>query len=314
MSLEVEIKELEAKIEELKKFSKEQNIDFSKQIVELNEVLKEKIKEFSKTEIDAWGRTQISRNPKRPYTLDYIERITDDFVELHGDRLSKDDHAIIGGLATLNDRNVMIIGHQKGRDMEGNIFRNFGMASPEGYRKALRLMRMAERFHIPIVTFIDTSGAYPGIEAEEKGQAEAIAKNLAEMFGIKTPIMAVVIGEGGSGGALGIGVADSVWMLENSIYSVISPEGCASILFKDSKKAPEAARSLGIDAFSLKTMGIIDGIINEPLGGAHRDYDEMAKSMKNVIIKELKKLEKIEIEKLLENRYNKFRRIGEFFE
>lgn len=314
MSLEVEIKELEAKIEELKKFSKEQNIDFSKQIVELNEVLKEKIKEFSKTEIDAWGRTQISRNPKRPYTLDYIERIADDFIELHGDRLSKDDHAIIGGLATLNDRNVMIIGHQKGRDMEGNIYRNFGMASPEGYRKALRLMRMAERFHIPIVTFIDTSGAYPGIEAEEKGQAEAIAKNLAEMFGIKTPIMAVVIGEGGSGGALGIGVADSVWMLENSIYSVISPEGCASILFKDSKKAPEAARSLGIDAFSLKTMGIIDGIINEPLGGAHRDYDEMAKSMKNVIIKELKKLEKIEIEKLLENRYNKYRRIGEFFE
>ena len=208
----------------------------------------------------------------------------------------------------------MIIGHQKGRDKEGNICRNFGMASPEGYRKALRLMRMAERFHIPIVTFIDTSGAYPGIEAEEKGQAEAIAKNLAEMFGIKTPIMAVVIGEGGSGGALGIGVADSVWMLENSIYSVISPEGCASILFKDSKKAPEAARSLGIDAFSLKTMGIIDGIINEPLGGAHRDYDEMAKSMKNVIIKELKKLEKIEIEKLLENRYNKYRRIGEFFE
>ena len=314
MSLEVEIKELEAKIEELKKFSKEQNIDFSKQIVELNEVLKEKIKEFSKTEIDAWGRTQISRNPKRPYTLDYIERIADDLIELHGDRLSKDDHAIIGGLATLNDRNVMIIGHQKGRDMEGNIYRNFGMASPEGYRKALRLMRMAERFHIPIVTFIDTSGAYPGIEAEEKGQAEAIAKNLAEMFGIKTPIMAVVIGEGGSGGALGIGVADSVWMLENSIYSVISPEGCASILFKDSKKAPEAARSLGIDAFSLKTMGIIDGIINEPLGGAHRDYDEMAKSMKNVIIKELKKLEKIEIEKLLENRYNKYRRIGEFFE
>ena len=314
MSLEVEIKELEAKIEELKKFSKEQNIDFSKQIVELNEVLKEKIKEFSKTEIDAWGRTQISRNPKRPYTLDYIERIADDFIELHGDRLSKDDHAIIGGLATLNDRDVMIIGHQKGRDMEGNIYRNFGMASPEGYRKALRLMRMAERFHIPIVTFIDTSGAYPGIEAEEKGQAEAIAKNLAEMFGIKTPIMAVVIGEGGSGGALGIGVADSVWMLENSIYSVISPEGCASILFKDSKKAPEAARSLGIDAFSLKTMGIIDGIINEPLGGAHRDYDEMAKSMKNVIIKELKKLEKIEIEKLLENRYNKYRRIVEFFE
>lgn len=314
MSLEVEIKELESKIEELKKFSKEQNIDFSKQIIELDEVLKEKIIEFSKTEIDAWGRTQISRNPKRPYTLDYIERIAEDFIELHGDRLSKDDHAIIGGLATINDRNLMIIGHQKGRDMEANIYRNFGMASPEGYRKALRLMRMAERFHIPIVTFIDTSGAYPGIEAEEKGQAEAIAKNLAEMFGLKTQILTIVIGEGGSGGALGIGVADSVWMLENSIYSVISPEGCASILFKDSKKAPEAARSLGIDAFSLKSMGIIDGIINEPVGGAHRDYDEVAKNMKSVIVKELKKLEKIEIEKLLENRYNKYRRIGEFFE
>ena len=314
MSLEVEIRELESKIEELKKFSKEQNIDFSKQIIELDEVLKEKIKEFSKTEIDAWGRTQISRNPKRPYTMDYIERIAEDFIELHGDRLSKDDHAIVGGLATINDRNLMIIGHQKGRDMEGNIYRNFGMASPEGYRKALRLMRMAERFHIPILTFIDTSGAYPGIEAEEKGQAEAIAKNLAEMFGLKTQILTIVIGEGGSGGALGIGVADSVWMLENSIYSVISPEGCASILFKDSKKAPEAARSLGIDAFSLKSMGIIDGIINEPIGGAHRDYDEVARNMKSLIVKELKKLDKIEIEKLLENRYNKDRRIGEFFE
>ncbi|MBP9477007.1 MAG: acetyl-CoA carboxylase carboxyltransferase subunit alpha [Sebaldella sp.] len=314
MSLEVEIRELESKIEELKKFSKEQNIDFSKQIIELDEVLKEKIKEFSKTEIDAWGRTQISRNPKRPYTMDYIERIAEDFIELHGDRLSKDDHAIVGGLATINDRNLMIIGHQKGRDMEGNIYRNFGMASPEGYRKALRLMRMAERFHIPILTFIDTSGAYPGIEAEEKGQAEAIAKNLAEMFGLKTQILTIVIGEGGSGGALGIGVADSVWMLENSIYSVISPEGCASILFKDSKKAPEAARSLGIDAFSLKSMGIIDGIINEPIGGAHRDYDEVARNMKSLIVKELKKLDKIEIEKLLENRYNKYRRIGEFFE
>ena len=314
MSLEVEIRELESKIEELKKFSKEKNIDISKQIIELYEVLKEKIKEFSKNEIDAWGRTQISRNPKRPYTMDYIERIAEDFIELHGDRLSKDDHAIVGGLATINDRNLMIIGHQKGRDMEGNIYRNFGMASPEGYRKALRLMRMAERFHIPILTFIDTSGAYPGIEAEEKGQAEAIAKNLAEMFGLKTQILTIVIGEGGSGGALGIGVADSVWMLENSIYSVISPEGCASILFKDSKKAPEAARSLGIDAFSLKSMGIIDGIINEPIGGAHRDYDEVARNMKSLIVKELKKLDKIEIEKLLENRYNKYRRIGEFFE
>lgn len=314
MSIEAEMRDLEFKIEELKKFSKEQNIDFSKQIEELEEVLKEKVKEYSKTEIDAWGRTQISRNPKRPYTLDYIERITEDFVELHGDRLSKDDHAIIGGLASIDGSSVMIIGHQKGRDMEANIYRNFGMASPEGYRKALRLMRMAERFNIPILTFIDTSGAYPGLEAEEKGQAEAIAKNLAEMFGIKVPIIAIVIGEGGSGGALGIGVADTVLMLENSIYSVISPEGCASILFKDSKKAPEAARSLRIDAFSLKSLGIIDNIINEPIGGAHRDYEETAKNLKSAVVKEFKKLEKIEIEKLLENRYNKFRQIGEFFE
>ena len=314
MSIEAEVKDLEAKIDELKKFSKEQNIDFSKQIAELEEVLKEKIKEYSKTEIDAWGRTQISRNPKRPYTLDYVERITEDFVELHGDRLSKDDHAIIGGLASIDGSSLMIIGHQKGRDMEANIYRNFGMASPEGYRKALRLMRMAERFKVPILTLIDTSGAYPGLEAEENGQAEAIAKNLAEMFGIKVPIVAIVIGEGGSGGALGLGVADTVLMLENSIYSVISPEGCASILFKDSKKAPDAARSLRLDAFSLKSLGVIDGIINEPVGGAHRDYDETSKNLKNAIVKEFKKLEKIEIEKLLENRYNKFRRIGEFFE
>ena len=233
MSIEAEMRDLESKIEELKKFSKEQKIDFSKQIAELEEVLKEKIKEYSKTEIDAWGRTQISRNPKRPYTMDYIERIADDFVELHGDRLSKDDHAIVGGLGSIDGNGVMIIGHQKGRDMEANIYRNFGMASPEGYRKALRLMRMAERFEVPILTFIDTSGAYPGLEAEEKGQAEAIAKNLAEMFGLTVPVVAVVIGEGGSGGALGIRVADSVLMMENSIYSVISPEGCASILFKD---------------------------------------------------------------------------------
>ena len=314
MSIEAEMRDLESKIEELKKFSKEQKIDFSKQIEELEEVLKEKIKEYSKTEIDAWGRTQISRNPKRPYTMDYIERIADDFVELHGDRLSKDDHAIVGGLGSIDGNGVMIIGHQKGRDMEANICRNFGMASPEGYRKALRLMRMAERFEVPILTFIDTSGAYPGLEAEEKGQAEAIAKNLAEMFGLKVPVIAVVIGEGGSGGALGIGVADSVLMMENSIYSVISPEGCASILFKDSKKAPEAARSLRIDAFSLKSLGIIDGIIKEPIGGAHRDYEETAKNLKNAVVKEFRKLEKIEIEKLLENRYNKFRRIGEFFE
>ena len=314
MSIEAEMRDLESKIEELKKFSKEQKIDFSKQIEELEEVLKEKIKEYSKTEIDAWGRTQISRNPKRPYTMDYIERIADDFVELHGDRLSKDDHAIVGGLASIDGNGIMIIGHQKGRDMEANIYRNFGMASPEGYRKALRLMRMAERFKLPILTFIDTSGAYPGIEAEEKGQSEAIARNLAEMFGIKVPIIAVVIGEGGSGGALGIGVADSILMLENSVYSVISPEGCATILFNDAKKAPDAARSLKIDSISLKNFGIIDGIIKEPLGGAHKDLKQASINLKTAVLKEFKKIDKFEIENLLEKRYNKYRKIGEFFE
>ena len=314
MSIDLEISELEGKIEELKKFSVEQGIDFSKQIEELEVKLQAKMIEYSETEMDAWARTQISRNPKRPYTLDYISEITEDFVELHGDRLSRDDAAIVGGLASVDGYKLMIIGHQKGRDIESNIFRNFGMASPEGYRKALRLMRMAERFKLPILTFIDTSGAYPGIEAEEKGQSEAIAKNLAEMFGIKVPIVAVVIGEGGSGGALGIGVADSILMLENSVYSVISPEGCATILFNDSKKAPDAARSLKIDSISLKSFGIIDGIVKEPLGGAHRDLKQASINLKTAVLKEFKKIDKFEIENLLEKRYNKYRKIGEFFE
>ena len=243
MSLKDEIKELENNIAELKNFSKEKSIDFSSQISELEKQLEEKYRNFEENEMDAWVRIQISRNPQRPYTLDYINELTEDFVELHGDRLSKDDHAIVGGLANVEGYKLMIIGHQKGRDIDSNIYRNFGMASPEGYRKALRLMRMAERFKLPILTLIDTAGAYPGIEAEEKGQGEAIAKNLAEMFGLKVPIISVVIGEGGSGGALGIGVADSVLMLENSVYSVISPEGCASILFNDSSKAPESAKN-----------------------------------------------------------------------
>jgi len=215
MSLKDEIKELEDKIEELKKFSKEKNIDFSEQIGELEKGLENKYRDFTENEMDSWERIQISRNSKRPYTLDYIEILTQDFVELHGDRLSKDDHAIVGGLASVDGYKILIIGHQKGRDLDSNMFRNFGMASPEGYRKALRLMRLAERFELPILTLIDTAGAYPGIEAEEKGQGEAIAKNLAEMFGLKVPIVSVIIGEGGSGGALGIGVADSVLMLEN---------------------------------------------------------------------------------------------------
>ena len=314
MSIKNEIKELEDKIEELKEFSKDKNIDFSLQIDELEKQLEEKYKAFSENEMDSWARIQISRNPKRPYTLDYIEELVQDFVELHGDRLSKDDHAIIGGLASVDGYKIMVIGHQKGRDLESNMYRNFGMASPEGYRKALRLMRMAERFELPILTLIDTAGAYPGIEAEEKGQGEAIAKNLSEMFGLKVPIVSVIIGEGGSGGALGIGVADSVLMLENSVYSVISPEGCASILFNDSSKAAEAARSLKMDAISLKSLGVIDEIIEEPLGGAHRNISKAAKNLKMAVIREFKKMNKLSLEELLEKRYEKFRKMGEFFE
>lgn len=314
MSLKDEIKELENNIAELKNFSKEKSIDFSSQIFELEKQLEEKYRNFEENEMDAWARIQISRNPQRPYTLDYINELTEDFVELHGDRLSKDDHAIVGGLANVEGYKLMIIGHQKGRDIDSNIYRNFGMASPEGYRKALRLMRMAERFKLPILTLIDTAGAYPGIEAEEKGQGEAIAKNLAEMFGLKVPIISVVIGEGGSGGALGIGVADSVLMLENSVYSVISPEGCASILFNDASKAPEAAKNLKMDAISLKNLGVIDGIVKEPLGGAHRDFEKTAQNLRMAVLEEFKKIDKFSIEELLERRYKKFRKMGEFSE
>lgn len=314
MSIKNEIIELEKKIEDLKRFSEEQKVDFSKQIEELQDHLNEKYLKFSETELDSWERIQISRNPKRPYTLDYINELTQDFVELHGDRLSKDDHAIIGGLATVEGYKIMIIGHQKGRDIESNVYRNFGMASPEGYRKALRLMRMAERFKLPILTLIDTAGAYPGIEAEEKGQGEAIAKNLAEMFGFKVPIVSVIIGEGGSGGALGIGVADIVLMLENSVYSVISPEGCASILFNDSTRAPEAAKSLKMDAISLKQLGVIDEIIEEPLGGAHKDIKVTAQNLKEEVLKQFKKIDKYSLKELLNKRYEKFRQMGRFFE
>ena len=235
-------------------------------------------------------------------------------MELHGDRVFGDDPAIVGGLCKIDGKKVMIVGHQKGRSTEDKIYRNFGMANPEGYRKALRLFKMAERFNIPIVCFIDTPGAYPGMEAEERGQGEAIARNLMVMSGIKVPIVSIVIGEGGSGGALGLGVSDKIFMLENAVYSVISPEGCAAILYKDASKAPEAAENLKISAQSLHKLGIIDGIIEEPLGGAHRDYKCAAVNLKNVILSSFSQLEKLSVEQLLENRYNKFRQIGSFIE
>lgn len=257
-----------------------------------------------------WQRVQLARHPKRPYLIDYIPRLFEDFMELHGDRLFGDDPALLGGMAYFEKMPVMIMGHRKGRTLEESMTQNFGMPHPEGYRKALRLMKMAEQFKMPILTFIDTAGAYPGIGAEERGQAEAIARNLREMSLLKVPIVVTVLGEGGSGGALAIGVGDAVLMMENAWYSVISPEGCASILFHDATKAELAAQSLKITAEDLKQFKVIDEIVTEPLGGAHRDYDAAASCLKQSISKTLKKLQGLPVDKLLSNRYEKFRSIG----
>ncbi len=260
----------------------------------------------------AWEIVMISRHHKRPVMQDYISLIFDNFIELHGDRYYADDLAIVGGFAKLNGQKVMLIGHNKGKDTNENIKRNFGMARPEGYRKALRLMRLAERFNIPIVTIIDTPGAFPGMEAEQRGQAESIAKNITEMAKIEVPIVAVVIGEGGSGGALGIGVGDKILMLSNAIYSVISPEGCASILWRDAKYAPDAAEALNITADSLLDLGVIDEIIPEPKDGAHTDYKKTAEAVKKAVLKNLKSLENLSVDKLLDNRADKYAGMGKF--
>ena len=291
---EKEIVELENKIVEMKKFSEEKGIDLSGEISRFVAERDEKLKEIYKN-LSSWDKVFVSRHPERPYTLDYIENIATDFIELHGDRLFKDDPAIVGGFCKIDGKKVLIVGHQKGRTTEEKIYRNFGMANPEGYRKALRLFKMAERFSIPIVTFIDTPGAYPGIEAEEHGQGEAIARNLMEMSGLKVPVISFVIGEGGSGGALGLGVSDRIYMLENSVYSVISPEGCAAILYKDASRAEEAAENLKITAQSLYKLGVIDGIVEEPAGGAHRDHKCIALNLKNIILSSFSQLEKISV-------------------
>ena len=308
---EKEIVELENKIVEMKKFSEEKGIDLSGEISRFVAERDEKLKEIYKN-LSSWDKVFVSRHPERPYTLDYIENIATDFIELHGDRLFKDDPAIVGGFCKIDGKKVLIVGHQKGRTTEEKIYRNFGMANPEGYRKALRLFKMAERFSIPIVTFIDTPGAYPGIEAEEHGQGEAIARNLMDMSGLKVPVISFIIGEGGSGGALGLGVSDRIYMLENSVYSVISPEGCAAILYKDASRAEEAAENLKITAQSLYKLGVIDGIVEEPAGGAHRDHKCIALNLKNIILSSFSELEKISVEELVENRYNKFRKMGSF--
>jgi len=311
LDFEKPILELERKIEELKKFTSVEKINLASEIKKLEDKL-EKVKKEVFENLSPWQRVQIARHPKRPYTLDYISLIMTDFVELHGDRAFADDKAIICGFAKLDGEKIAIIGHQKGRDTKENLMRNFGSAHPEGYRKAMRIMKIGEKFSHPIIIFIDTPGAYPGIGAEERGQAEAIAYNLMEMAKLRAPIIVVVIGEGGSGGALGIGVGDRICVLENAYYSVISPEGCAAILWKDRTKAPEAAKALKLTAQDLLEAGFIDEVIQEPRGGAHRNPEAIAASIKACIKKCLKELSALSPEDLIEARYEKYRKIGVF--
>ncbi|MFA6357503.1 MAG: acetyl-CoA carboxylase carboxyltransferase subunit alpha [Candidatus Omnitrophota bacterium] len=309
LEFEKPIVELEKKVGELKSFMTEKKIDLSGEIKKLEDKLAH-LKKDIYINLTAWQKVQLARHPLRPYTLDYIGMMMTDFIQLHGDRLFGDDKAMICGLAKIDKKKVMVIGHQKGRDTKENLRCNFGCAHPEGYRKALRVMQMAEEFGLPVVVFIDTPGAYPGIGAEERGQSHAIAVNLREMTSIATPIMAIVIGEGGSGGALGVGVADRVAVLENSYYSVISPEGCAAILWKDGAKAYQAAEVLKLTGSDLLKMGIIDEVIPEPLGGAHRDAQKTALNIKEVLLRNFKELELLDKEELLKARYKKFRSMG----
>ena len=305
LDFELPIAELEAKIESLKAVAEQDDkINLDDEIKRLEKKAQELTKKTF-ANLDAWQTSKMARHPNRPYTLDYIEHIFTEFDELAGDRAFADDKAIVGGIARLDGRPVMVIGHQKGRSTKEKVMRNFGMPAPEGYRKALRLMEMAERFNLPIITFIDTPGAYPGIGAEERGQAEAIARNLREMSQLKVPVICTVIGEGGSGGALAIGVGDKVNMLQYSTYSVISPEGCASILWKSAEKASTAAEVMGLTAQRLKELKLIDEIVAEPLGGAHRNYTEMAENLKQRILTDLHELDNLDKEALLHRRYQR---------
>ena len=311
LDFEQPIAELEAKIEELRYVGSDNEINIAEEITRLQGKSRE-LTETIFSSLKASQISQLSRHPQRPYLLDYIERIFTDFEELHGDRAFADDYAIIGGIARLDNTPVMVIGQQKGRDTAEKVKRNFGMPRPEGYRKALRLMKMAEQFKLPVLTFIDTPGAYPGIGAEERNQSEAIARNLLEMAELKTPIISTVIGEGGSGGALAIGVGDRILMMQYSTYSVISPEGCATILWKSAEKANDAAEAMGLTAHRLKELDLIDGIIEEPLGGAHRDHDVVAQNLKLKLVEQLAYLKTIPLDKLLEDRYQHLMAIGNF--
>ncbi|MBD3403114.1 acetyl-CoA carboxylase carboxyltransferase subunit alpha [candidate division GN15 bacterium] len=313
LEFERPIMEMEKKISDMKDFSIGENIELDGEIAQLEKKL-EKLREEIYSNLTRWQRVQISRHPKRPYTLDYVKMMCTDFVELHGDRGYAEDPAMVGGFAMLEGRKVMVVGQQKGRDTKAKLHRNFGMAHPEGYRKARRMFYLAEKFDVPIVILIDTPGAFPGIGAEERGQAEAIAKNIQTMFEIKVPIVVVVIGEGASGGALGIGIGDEVFMLEHSWYSVISPEGCAAILWRDAAKAPEAAEALKPTAEDLLSLEIVDKIIPEPDRGAHNNSSEMADRVKTHILEALERLDQLSTEELLERRLAKFRKIGRFAE
>lgn len=311
LDFEQPIAELEAKIDELRFVGDDSEVNINDEITRLK-AKSESLTKSIFSSLTAWQVAQIARHPLRPYTLDYIGTISPDFQELHGDRMYADDAAIVGGLGRLDGKPVMFIGHQKGRNTKSRVLRNYGMTKPEGYRKALRLMKTAERFRIPVVTLIDTPGAYPGIGAEERGQSEAIARNLFEMSRLNTPIISVVIGEGGSGGALAIGVADRVLMLEFAVYAVISPEGCASILWKSAEKAEDAAEAMGITAERLLQLGLVDEVIPEPLGSAHRDPEAMAQTLQNALIAHLRDLETVDVPELLTRRADRIASMGAF--
>lgn len=313
LEFEKPIAELESKLSELKKMAAENHVDVSEAARNL-EARIEELRKDTFNNLTRWQRVQLSRHPDRPYTLDYIELMCQQFIELHGDRNVADDKAIVGGFAEIDDKAVMIIGQQKGRNTKQRQFRNFGMPNPEGYRKALRMMKLAEKFNKPVITLIDTPGAFPGLEAEERGQGEAIARNLKEMFMLKVPVLCIVIGEGASGGALGIAIGDRVLMLENTWYSVISPESCSSILWRSWDYKEQAAEALKLTATDMYGNGLVDGIIPEPLGGAHLDYAAMAQILKSVILSSLAELEKLSPEQRIDQRIEKFEKMGVFNE
>ena len=313
LDFEQPVAELEAKIEELIRVNRDSEVELSTEITRLQSKSR-KLTESIFSSLSPWQVTQLARHPQRPYTLDYLERIFVDFHELHGDRMFGDDHAIVAGIGHIGDRRVAVLGHQKGRDTRAKVYRNFGMPKPEGYRKAQRIMQLAERFALPLITFIDTPGAYPGVGAEQRGQSEAIARSLYTMADLRVPIISIVIGEGGSGGALAIGMCDRLLMLQYAVYSVISPEGCASILWKSAERATDAAESMGMTTPRLKALGLVDEVVVEPLGGAHRDFDATATAIRQALLDALTRFDAVDPDELVRLRYRRFREFGRYDE